>query len=136
MDREDPFVQLLPITNAHKAHLDFVNVRLNGVDITGDATHQLLPESEAQSSPESKAEKEQHLKGEVLRNWPYIFVGAFVIFLVTIGLIIWKCCCHRGQKASNSGKNSVLPFSSKPENYNTLREVPSTHMQSTGGSRY
>ena len=31
-----PYVQLLPLTDPKRAHLDFVNARLDGVDTTGD----------------------------------------------------------------------------------------------------
>ncbi|KAI0045957.1 hypothetical protein FA95DRAFT_1459550, partial [Auriscalpium vulgare] len=31
----DPYIQLLPTTNISSAHIDFVNVRLNGTDTTG-----------------------------------------------------------------------------------------------------
>ncbi|KAI0051787.1 acid protease [Auriscalpium vulgare] len=37
----DPYIQLLPTTNISSAHIDFVNVRLNGIDTTGSQT--LLP---------------------------------------------------------------------------------------------
>lgn len=58
-DTGDPFIQLLPITNVAKAHQDFVNVRLSGVDTTGSASQALLPTSEMQHSPESEEEKKK-----------------------------------------------------------------------------
>lgn len=129
-DRGDPFVQLLPLTDPSEAHSDFVKVRLGGVDTTGDSAHQLLPESEAQSSPESKAEKEQHIKGEILRNWPYIFLGALVIFLASVGLIVWKCCCKRRGGQAKPRTNSILPLSSKREKYQSLdNSAPHMPMQ-------
>ena len=58
-DRGDPYVQLLPITDVNTAHKDFVQVRLNGVDTTGDAAHSLLPADQMQHSPISEAEKKK-----------------------------------------------------------------------------
>ena len=59
VDRGDPYVQLLPITDKKSAHEDFINVRLNGVDTTGDAQHALLPPDQMQHSPISEAEKKK-----------------------------------------------------------------------------
>ena len=58
-DRGDPYVQLLPLTDAAAAKADFVSIRLNGVDNTGDAEHALLPADQMQHSPISKAEKKK-----------------------------------------------------------------------------
>ena len=58
-DRGDPFVQLLPLTNAATAKEDFIQVRLNGVDTTGSSSKALLPASEMQHSPESEEEKKK-----------------------------------------------------------------------------
>ncbi len=111
-DRGEPFVQLLPITNVNEAHQDFVQVRLSGVDTTGDSSQWLLPASEGQTSPETEAEKKQHLEGAVLRQWPYILLGCLLFVILVVGLIIWKCCCRRKKnlkKADNSV--NVLPLS-------------------------
>lgn len=90
-----PFISLLPITDRAAAHTDFVNIRMNGVDVSGDAAHALLPADQAKSSPETKEEKKQHLQAEVLSRWPYIFSGCFVFVLLIVGLCIWKCCKRR-----------------------------------------
>ena len=59
VDRGDPFIQLLPLTDASAAHKDFVQVRLNGIDTTGDSAHALLPASQMKHSPISEAEKKK-----------------------------------------------------------------------------
>lgn len=56
-DLGDPFIQLLSITDVQKAHQDFVNVRLDGVDTTGSPSQALLPVDQMQHSPETEAEK-------------------------------------------------------------------------------
>lgn len=100
-DLNDPYVQLLPLTDKATAHADFVRTRLGGVDTTGDAAHALLPASEAKSSPQSEAEKKQQLEGKVLRQWPYIFLGCLAFVALVVGFTVWKCCCGR-----NRGKHS------------------------------
>jgi hypothetical protein len=105
-------MQLLSVTDKAAAHKDFVQVRLGGVDTTGDANHQLLPESEAKSSPESSAEKKQHLAGKVLRQWPYIFLGCLAFVAIVTGLIVWKCCCRRNKK-SKPTRTSLLPMGTR-----------------------
>lgn len=129
-DRGDPYMQLLSVTNKAAAHADFVQVRLNGVDTTGDSKYALLPESQGQSSPESEAEKKQQLAGKVLRQWPYIFLGCLAFFAIMVGLIVWKCCCHR--KKAKEQRTSLLPLGSRP--YKPLEDPapPSMSMQNLG----
>ena len=115
-DDSDPFVQLLPLTTPAEAHSDFVQKRLGGVD----TTIALLPASEGQASPESKAEKEQHLKGEVLRNWPYIFVGCLALVGIFVGLIVWKFCCKRRRQAAKAAKAAK---GDGPKSQNQQRET-------------
>lgn len=135
-DKGDPFVQFLPLTTPAEAHSDFVLRRLGGVD----TPIALLPASEGQSSPESKAEKEQHMKGEVLRNWPYIFLGCFALVALSVGLVVWKCCCKRRAKASKA-PTGELPFPGaavKSQKYQSLNEAaPPMHMQNlSSGNLY
>lgn len=56
-DVGSPFIQLLSTTNMTQAHETFVQIRLNGVDTTGASSQYLLPASQEQHSPETKAEK-------------------------------------------------------------------------------
>ena len=59
VDRSDPFIQLLPLTDRAAAHKDFVQVRLAGIDTTGDSAHALLPTDQMKHSPVSAAEKKK-----------------------------------------------------------------------------
>lgn len=58
-DRQDPYIQLLSVTDKTQAHKDFVQIRLNGIDSTNDTAHALLPASQCQKSPISEAEKKK-----------------------------------------------------------------------------
>jgi hypothetical protein len=107
-DQGDPYVQLLPLTNVNDAHSDFVKVRLNGQDTTGDPAKSLLPADQGQHSPESEKEKKQHYEEMVLSRWPYILAGCFLFLVLCVGLCIWRCCCRRGKK-SRKTKGAGLP---------------------------
>lgn len=61
--RGDPYVQLLSVTKPDDAHKDFVQLRLNGIDTSGDAAHKLL--DHGKSSPVPTSEKIQHVEGFV-----------------------------------------------------------------------
>lgn len=58
-DRNDPYMQLLSVTDKTQAHKDFVQVRLNGVDTTGDTSWKLVAADQGLSSPVSKEEKKK-----------------------------------------------------------------------------
>ncbi|KAJ7791230.1 acid protease [Mycena olivaceomarginata] len=104
IDRGDPYIQLLPLTDAAAAHADFVNVRLGGVDTTGSAQYALLPADQQQHSPVSAEEKKKKYEEMILSRWPYILVGCLVGVGLIIGLIVWRCCCRRKSKqARNKG---------------------------------
>ncbi|KAJ7342319.1 hypothetical protein DFH08DRAFT_650400, partial [Mycena albidolilacea] len=85
IDRGDPYIQLLPLTDAAAAHTDFVNIHLGGVDTTGSTQYALLPADQQQHSPVSAEEKNKKYKEMILSRWPYILVGVGLI----IGLIVW-----------------------------------------------
>jgi hypothetical protein len=102
-DRGAPYVQLLSVTNPTAAHADFVTVRLNGQDTTGDPSKALLPVSQMQHSPESAAEKKAHYEEEIISRWPYILVGCVVLVVLCLGLCIWRCCCRRGARKNKKG---------------------------------
>ncbi|PSR98931.1 hypothetical protein PHLCEN_2v4251 [Hermanssonia centrifuga] len=89
----DPYVQLLPLTSdLTEAHADFVNVRLQGVDQTGN--FKLLPATVL--PPDDSNDDTDDSDGESLAQKihpyiPYIIAGsvtAGVILLVAIGLCI------------------------------------------------
>ncbi|KAK0202037.1 aspartic peptidase A1 [Desarmillaria ectypa] len=101
----DPFIQLLSITNVEDAHNDFIKVRLGGKDTTGDSKWNLLSTTDMQHSPVSAEEKKKKYQEMILSRWPYILAGCLVAILVIIGLIIWRCCCRRkGAKAAKTSK--------------------------------
>ncbi|OSD07489.1 acid protease [Trametes coccinea BRFM310] len=108
-DRGDPYVQLLPVTDVNQAHKDFVQVRLNGVDTTGDSSHALLPADQMQHSPISEAEKKKAYEEMILSRWPYIFVGCLLFVLLVAGLITWRCCVRRRKKREAKMANVRLP---------------------------
>jgi hypothetical protein len=121
-DTGPPFVQMLSLTDAAAAHADFVKVRLNGVDSSGDAAHALLPAAQAQHSPQTDAEKKAHLEGKVLRQWPYILLGGLALLALIAGLIIWKCCC-RGRRARKlHAQAGAMPL--KNQRYQSLSDPP------------
>ncbi|KAI8978777.1 acid protease [Trametes punicea] len=111
-DRGDPYVQLLPLTDVNAAHKDFVQVRLNGVDTTGDPSHALLPPDQMQHSPISEAEKKKAYEEMILSRWPYIFVGCLAFVLIVVGLITWRCCVRRRRKREAKSASVRLPDTS------------------------
>jgi len=97
-DQGKPFVQLLPLTDVNTAHKEFVQARLNGQDTTGSPSKALLPANQCQHSPESASEKKQHYEEMVISRWPYIFAGCLLFLILSIGLIVWRCCCRKRRK--------------------------------------
>jgi len=110
-DRGGPFVQLLPITDVNAAHTDFVNVRLKGVDTSGDPQYNLLPISQMQHSPISEQEKKEMYQEMILSRWPEIFVGCLIFLILVVGFCIWRCCRRRRAAAAKrkSKRTSFLP---------------------------
>ncbi|KAG2155771.1 aspartic peptidase domain-containing protein [Suillus bovinus] len=119
----NPYVQLLPLTNVESAVNDFIQVRLNGQNTINSPQYALLPASQEQHSPESAAEKKQAYEELVLSRWPYILVGGLVLLIILISYCVWCCCCRRKRMAKkaakkaaqqNSGAASVGGFKSGP----------------------
>ncbi|EKM51671.1 uncharacterized protein PHACADRAFT_261948 [Phanerochaete carnosa HHB-10118-sp] len=106
-DREDPYIQLLSITNKTQAHEEFVQVRMNGVDTSNSTSEQLLPVSEMQHSPVSAAEKKQMYEEEVLSRWPEILVGCLAFVLIVIGIITWRCCVARRRRRARQAQQAA-----------------------------
>jgi hypothetical protein len=100
----DPFIQMLSLTDVTAAHKDFVNIRLNGVDNTADASQQLLPPDQGKSSPQSDAEKKAIMLEKVLSRWPYILMGSLLLFFLGVGFCVWKCCCGRCREKRKRAK--------------------------------
>ncbi|EPQ54524.1 acid protease [Gloeophyllum trabeum ATCC 11539] len=138
-DTGDPYVQLLPLTDAAQAKSDFIAARLNGVDTTGDAAHALLPASQMKHSPETEEEKKKAREEEILSRWPYILVGCLAFVALSVGLCVWRCCCRRGKKGGKGAKGGILGggLKGKPV-YQPLSEPapPAMNMQPMGQSAY
>ncbi|EEB87452.1 hypothetical protein MPER_15191, partial [Moniliophthora perniciosa FA553] len=88
-DRNDPYIQLLSVTDVNQAHADFVSLRLGGTDTTADAKWNLLPADQMQHSPVSDEEKKKKYQEMVLSRWPYILMGCLLFVILVIGCVIW-----------------------------------------------
>jgi hypothetical protein len=129
-DREDPYIQLLSITDKTKAHQEFVQIRMNGVDSSGDTAHALLPADQCKKSPLSPGEKKKQYEEMVLSRWPEIFVGCLAFVVIVIGVITWRCCVRRkrrlaAKKAASMGLNTGL---GAPAQYKVLDGGASSSM--------
>ncbi|KZT09220.1 acid protease [Laetiporus sulphureus 93-53] len=122
VDLGEPFVRLLSTTNVTQAHDTFVQVRLSGVDTTGESSQWLLPASKEQHSPESEEEKKQQYEEYVLSRWPEIFVGCLVFVLLVVAFVVWRCCIR---KRAKKAKGSVLPSAGQPQLYRQLDDPSS-----------
>jgi len=100
----NPYVQLLPLTNVESAVNDFINVRTNGQNLINSSQYALLPASQQQHSPESAEEKKQQYEEEVLSRWPYILVGCLLFLILLVGYCVWRCCCRRKRLAKKAAK--------------------------------
>lgn len=94
----NPYIQFLSLTNETAAVNDFIQVRLNGQNLTDSPQYALLPASQEQHSPESEAEKKAQYEEEVLSRWPYILAGCLVVVLLLVVYFVWRCCCRRKQR--------------------------------------
>ncbi|KAJ7079760.1 aspartic peptidase A1 [Mycena belliarum] len=121
VDRGDPFIQLLPLTNVAAAHAGFVKQRLAGVDTSGASQYQLLPASQQQHSPVSDSEKKAKYEEMILSRWPYIFVGCLVAVALLVGFIVWRCCCRRKGKQGKAAAGAAGFFPQKTQAYHPLQ---------------
>jgi hypothetical protein len=103
----NPYVQLLPLTNIESAVNDFIQVRLNGQNTINSPQYALLPASQGQHSPESASEKKKAYEELVLSRWPYILVGCLVFLILLISYCIWRCCCRRKRMAKKAAKKAA-----------------------------
>lgn len=116
----------MPITDKNKAHNDFVQTRMGGVDVSGDSAHALLPADQGQKSPVPESEKKKELQAKILSRWPYIFLGCFVFVLALVGFGIWKCCQKRKQRREKK-MNAELGLGGKGQRNTTYLELQDTH---------
>lgn len=137
-DTGAPYVQLLPLTDPTAAHADFVKLRLNGQDTTGDPSKALLPTSQMQHSPESESERKAHYEETIISRWPYILAGCLAFVVLVVGLCIWRCCCRRGGRMNKKSRDGILAVNQN-SSYAPLHNAGSTvglqpmHGHSYGG---
>jgi hypothetical protein len=122
----DPFAYIMPVTDKGKAHNDFVQVRMGGVDVSGDSAHALLPADQGQKSPIPDSEKKKELQAKILSRWPYIFLGCFVFFLILVSFGIWKCCKRRKQRREKK-MAAELGLGGKHQGNRTYLELQDSH---------
>jgi len=101
--KADPYVQLLSTSNdSSLLHQEFVQVRLNGVDTTGQQTI-LTPDTSANLSPSSSSDSSDNTKKILI--YAGIGVGALVVLLL-LGYLL-SCMCRR--KSKGSGSRGLMP---------------------------
>jgi len=125
----NPYVQLLSLTDETAAVNDFIKVRLNGQNLVNSPQYALLPASQQQYSPETAAEKKAKYEEEVLSRWPYILAGSLVVFLLLVAYCVWRCCCRRKRLAKKKAANEQAgpaPGGSANSSYAKLPDSGST----------
>lgn len=125
----DPYIQLLSLTNEAAAVNDFIQVRTSGQNLINSAQYALLPASQEQHSPESEAEKKAQYEEEVLSRWPYILAGCLVFVVLLVGYCVWRCCCRPrrlARKKAAQQKAGLLPGGTNDGQYAQLHDSRST----------
>ena len=112
----------MPVTDKNKAHSDFVQTRMGGVDVSGDSAHALLPADQGQTSPIPESEKKKELQAKILSRWPYIFLGCVIFVLLLVGFGIWKCCQRRRRRREKK-MNAELGLGGKDQGNRTYLEL-------------
>ncbi|KAH8832319.1 aspartic peptidase A1 [Flagelloscypha sp. PMI_526] len=107
--QQDPYIQLLSVTDAAAARKEFIDVRLT-------------------AKTPLKKKKYQEM---VLSRWPYILAGCLVGVALIAGFCIWRCCCRRGAKKGKlGGGGGFLGKKGKHDSYVAL-QVPAGGLSST-----
>ncbi|KAH9984885.1 aspartic peptidase domain-containing protein [Russula vinacea] len=102
--RDDPYIQLLSVTDPTAAHADFVNVRLNGTEKpaptqVNDALHNEPRPTVDLSQPTSSHANGSFMKEKI----PIIIVLSIGGALILIGLIVAYCLRDRFAKRRRGG---------------------------------
>lgn len=94
----DPYVQLLSLTDdAAEAHTDFVTVRLNGTDTTGEQT--LLPNITASGPPDPTYDSTNGDSSFVkwFKKNKWVVIGCAIgLGCLLVAIIVALCCCRSG----------------------------------------
>ncbi|KAF8443007.1 aspartic peptidase domain-containing protein [Boletus edulis BED1] len=125
----NPYIQLLSLTNETAAVNDFISVRLNGQNLINSPQYALLPASQQQYSPETAAQKKAQYEEKVLSHWPYILSGCLVVVLLLVAYCVWRCCCRRKRLAKKKAANQQAgptPGGSANSSYAKLPDSGST----------
>ncbi|KAN0087502.1 Aspartic peptidase domain containing protein [Tylopilus felleus] len=122
----NPYVQLLSLTNETAAVNDFIQVRLNGQNLINSPQYALLPASQQQHSPETEAEKKAQYEEEVLSHWPYILFGCLVVVFLLVAYCVWRCCCRRRRQAKAKQQRGREPGGSNNGPFTQLQDSGST----------
>ncbi|KAF9220898.1 acid protease [Gyrodon lividus] len=138
----NPYIQLLSLTNEAAAVNDFIQVRMGGQNLINSPQYALLPASQEQHSPETAAEKKAQYEEEVLSRWPYILAGCLAFVILLVGYCIWRCCCRRkrlAKKKAAQQEPGILPGGTNNGKYAQLEASGSTAtlaMQPMRGSTF
>ncbi|KAA1469689.1 acid protease [Dentipellis sp. KUC8613] len=141
--KTDPYVQLLSITNdTAEAHSDFVNVRLDGVDKTGEQRLSNTPAPSSDPTPDNtKNDDDSPIKSFWDKHKMVIIIVASSVGGVLLLAILACCCCGRRNKGARpafvpagfGGARSYQPLH-EPAPAGEMHQVQGYHP--TPGSSY
>lgn len=104
----DPYIQLLPLTEATEAHEDFVSLRLSGVDTTGGQT---LLNNVTPSGPDDPIfENPSKNKSFLDKNKWYLIGGGIGLGVLILGMVIAMVCCRRRRKVAYKSLHEPAPL--------------------------
>lgn len=101
----DPYVQLLSVTNGtgdDSAHSDFVTVRLDGVDTTGDETLSDTPLSSG-NPVDGDDDDDSSVRSWLDEHRTYVIIAGSIaagLFLLGLLAMIWRSCRGRSSRGT------------------------------------
>ncbi|KAG1780516.1 aspartic peptidase domain-containing protein [Suillus placidus] len=107
-----PYIQLLPITNAGNASMDFAQVRLNNSSNVDD------PTSLASHSSTTTTTTTTTTSNSKLRLWMIGVIFGIVISVFLLGICIYYCCRRRRSPRVSSTQAAWVPYA--PQSYRPL----------------
>ncbi|TFY65812.1 hypothetical protein EVG20_g5276 [Dentipellis fragilis] len=133
--KADPYVQLLPTTNdTAEAHSDFVTVRLDGVDKTGEQRLSNTPAPSSDPTPDNTHDDDSPIKSFWEQHKKVIIIVASSVGGVLL-LAILACCCCCGRRNKSGPRPAFVPAGfSGPGSYQQLHEpAPAGEMHQVQG---